>query len=172
MSHRHTKLWNPYVAGIALGLVLLTAFLVAGKGLGASGAVYRFGIFALNAVAPEHVAGHEFLSRSLAGGDHPLHAYYVFLLLGVVLGAVVSSYTGGRMGLEVVRGPRASVPLRLGLALVGGVLMGFAARLSRGCTSGQALSGGALLSVGSWVFMLSVFAGGYALAYFVRRQWT
>jgi hypothetical protein len=43
--------------------------------------------------------------------------------------------------------------------------------LTRGCTSGQALTGGALLSVGSWAFMFSVFGGGYALAYFVRRAW-
>ena len=29
---------DPYVAGVALGLVLLAAFLLAGRGLGASGA--------------------------------------------------------------------------------------------------------------------------------------
>jgi hypothetical protein len=50
--------------------------------------------------------------------------------------------------------------------------MGFAARMALGCTSGQALSGGALMSAGSWIFMLSVFAGGYGLARAVRRQWT
>jgi len=49
--------------------------------------------------------------------------------------------------------------------------MGFAAKLARGCTSGQALSGGALMSVGAWAFMLAVFAGGYAAAWFLRRQW-
>ena len=43
--------------------------------------------------------------------------------------------------------------------------------MARGCTSGQALSGGATLATGSWLFMLMVFAGGYAVAYFVRRQW-
>ena len=32
--------------------------------------------------------------------------------------------------------------------------------------------GGAVLSVGAWMFMLSVFAGGYAFAWFVRRQWS
>ncbi len=41
----------------------------------------------------------------------------------------------------------------------------------RGCTSGQALVGGAELSIGSWAFMFSIFAGGFAVAYFVRRQW-
>ena len=49
--------------------------------------------------------------------------------------------------------------------------MGFAARLGRGCTSGQALSGGAELALGSWVFMFAVFGGAYAFAWFVRRQW-
>ena len=34
-----------------------------------------------------------------------------------------------------------------------------------------ALLGGALLSLGSWVFMLSVFAGGFAAAFFLRRVW-
>jgi uncharacterized membrane protein YedE/YeeE len=49
--------------------------------------------------------------------------------------------------------------------------MGIGARIGRGCTSGQALSGGALLSVGSWIFMMAVFAGAYCTAYFVRKEW-
>jgi uncharacterized membrane protein YedE/YeeE len=57
------------------------------------------------------------------------------------------------------------------MAFVGGAIMGYGARFARGCTSGQALSGGAVLSAGSWAFMFAVFGGGYALAYFVRRLW-
>jgi hypothetical protein len=49
--------------------------------------------------------------------------------------------------------------------------MGFAAGLARGCTSGLALSGGALLATGGWIFMMMFFAGAYALAWLVRRQW-
>ena len=60
---------------------------------------------------------------------------------------------------------------RWAYAFVGGALMGYGARLARGCTSGQALSGGAVMSVGSWAFMFAVFAGGYGLAWFVRRLW-
>ena len=45
------------------------------------------------------------------------------------------------------------------------------AKIGLGCTSGQALTGGALLNMGSWMFMLMVFAGGYAAAWFVRKQW-
>jgi hypothetical protein len=57
------------------------------------------------------------------------------------------------------------------LAFFGGVLAAYGARLARGCTSGQALTGGAMLSVGGLVFMVAVFVAAYALAGPVRRQW-
>ncbi len=36
---------------------------------------------------------------------------------------------------------------------------------------GQALSGGATLSAGSWLVMFAIFGGAYGLAYFVRKLW-
>jgi uncharacterized membrane protein YedE/YeeE len=71
----------------------------------------------------------------------------------------------------VEKGPRVSVVLRLALAFLGGFVMAFGAALGRGCTSGQALTGGALLNVGSWIFMMCFFGGAYGMAWFVRRQW-
>ncbi len=170
MQRDPAKFWNPYLAGVALGLVLLSAFVVMGKGLGASGASYRIGVAAVQAVAPRHVAASPGL-RSVAQGGSPLDDWLVFEVLGVFLGGLVGAYTSGRLSKEVLKGPRISSAGRIAMALAGGAIMGFAAKLARGCTSGQALSGGALLSAGSWAFMFSVFGGGYALAYFVRRAW-
>ncbi len=164
------KFWNPYLAGVALGLVLLSSFVIMGRGLGASGASFRFGVAAVEALAPAHVAASPVLSTATAHG-HPLDDWLVFEVFGVLLGGLLGAFTSGRLGVEVLRGPRIQAGGRLGFALLGGVLMGMAARAARGCTSGQALSGGALLSAGSWIFMFSVFGGGYAAAYFVRRQW-
>ena len=48
---------------------------------------------------------------------------------------------------------------------------GWGARLARGCTSGQALSGGAILAEGSRAFMMALFLGGFATAYFIRGVW-
>lgn len=168
-ENRERKFWNPYVAGVALGLVLLASFLIVGKGLGASGAAYHLGLAGLESVAPQHVASNEYFAR--ATGSH-FETRLMFMVIGVLLGGLVGAYTGGRLKLQVMRGPRISWKPRLGLALIGGVLMGAAARMTLGCTSGQALSGGALLSVGAWVFMMAIFGGGYAAAWFVRRQWT
>jgi len=170
MNRDPNKFWNPYLAGVALGLVLLGAYVVMGKGLGASGASLRFGVAAISAVAPQHVAATPPLAKTSADGN-PLDNWLVFEVIGVVLGGLVAAYTSGRLKLEVLKGPRIGTASRLALAVAGGVLMGAAARMTRGCTSGQALSGGALLSVGAWAFMFSVFAGGYAAAWFVRREW-
>lgn len=154
------KFWNPYLAGIALGLVLLTAFLVMGKGLGASGAANRFGQFVAATITNEP-------NKAAILDD-----WLVFEVLGVFLGGLLGAVTAGRFGAKVIRNATTSIARRLSFAFGGGLLMGLAARAARGCTSGQALSGGAVLSVGAWIFMLSVFAGGYAFAWFVRRQWS
>jgi hypothetical protein len=170
MERNPDKFWNPYLAGAALGLVLLSAFVVMGKGLGASNTSLRLGVTAIESVAPGHVAATPSLARTRAEG-HPLDNWLVFEVLGVLLGGFVGAYTSGRLEKETLRGPRISVPGRWGMAFLGGTLMGGAAYMGRGCTSGQALTGGALLSVGAWIFMFSVFGGGYALAWFMRREW-
>ena len=92
--------------------------------------------------------------------------------VGLFFGALASAWLAHRSAIVVERGPRAGVPDRLGLAFIGGALAGVGAKLALGCTSGQALTGGALLNAGSWTFMLMVFAGGYGAAWFVRKQWT
>ena len=166
-----TKFWNPYLAGIALGLVLLTSFLVMGKGLGASGAANRFGVAVAEVLAPEQVEANLNLSGTRGDRASVLDDWLVFEVLGVIIGGAIGAYTAGRFRAKVIRGAGVKVATRLAFAFSGGLLMGLAARAARGCTSGQALSGGAVMSVGSWIFMLSVFGGGYAIAWFMRRQW-
>jgi uncharacterized membrane protein YedE/YeeE len=162
---------NPYLAGIGLGLVLLSAFVLMGRGLGASGAFNSTIAWLVSLIAPGYAASNGFLSRYLDVPGHPLEAWLVFEVLGVFAGAVLSGVLARRMSRTVERGPHASVGLRLALASLGGFIMAFGAALGRGCTSGQALTGGALLNVGSWIFMMCFFGGAYAFAWFVRRQW-
>lgn len=162
--------WNPHVAGVALGLVVLAAYVTMGHGVGAASASFRAGVAVVDAVAPEHVQEVPALAATV-GTRGALDNWIVFEVLGMLLGGALGAWTGGRLRREVARGPTFGSGGRIALAIAGGVLMGFAARLARGCTSGQALSGGALLSVGAWAFMLSIFVGGYGAAWFVRRQW-
>lgn len=165
-------LWDPYLAGVALGLVLLATFVVFGRGLGASGAIARFSGWLAHGVAPGWVAHNGHLGGYFAEGAHWWDDWLVFEVIGVALGGLVGGLTSGRISWKIEGGPRISSATRLVFAFVGGAIVGFGARLAQGCTSGQALSGGATMALGSWAFMFAVFGGAYGLAYFVRRLWT
>ena len=163
--------WNPYLSGIGLGLVLLLAFVIMGRGLGASGAFSSLVATVENVIAPAHVKANEHLAEYFEGGANPMKDWLVFEVIGVLVGGFISGALAGRIKFTTFKGPNITNGRRLLYAFLGGGLMGIGAKLARGCTSGQALTGGALLNLGSWVFMLCVFAGAYAIAYFVRRQW-
>ena len=168
LEHKPKPFSNPYLAGVLLGIVLLASFVFLGAGLGASGGIARVGAYASLCVVPLHTLGSAYFGN---WGKNPMNYYLVFMLLGTFLGGMFSALLANRMKLQVERGRATSVGRRLLYALLGGVIAGFASRLAQGCTSGQALSGGALLLTGSLVFMACLFIGGYATAWFVRRQW-
>lgn len=163
---------NPYLAGFGLGLVLLSAFVIMGRGLGASGA-FASGAAAVAAVAsPSGASANDYFARYLSATGSPRIDWLVVELMGVVIGGFVSALLAGRFRRTIEKGPRISDLARLRLAFVGGGVMGIGAVLARGCTSGQALTGGALLSVGSWIFIGAAFAAAYAAAPLLRKAWT
>ena len=171
MKRSDERYWNPYLCGALLGVVLFLSFLVTGHGLGASGGLARGVTAALKAVAPATVNSTAFFA-GLGGGDKSVLSHWiVWEILGVLIGGALSGLLAGRFGVGIHRGPQITDRRRLVLALLGGLLVGWGTQLSRGCTSGQALSGGAILSAGSWAFMFAVFGGGYLVAYPLRKLW-
>jgi len=176
-SHVHIEMKekpysNPYLVGVGLGLVLLAAFVIMGRGLGASGALSTAVAVTVNNIAPEHASKNNFYKEYIGDENtNPLMDWLIFQTLGVLVGGFISGIISHRVKKGIEKGPRISAKMRLIYAFVGGGLLGYGAKLARGCMSGQALSGGAVLNLGSWVFMMMVFAGGYAAAYFMRRQW-
>ncbi|MFZ4741007.1 MAG: YeeE/YedE thiosulfate transporter family protein [Bacteroidales bacterium] len=162
---------NPYFAGTILGVVLFSAFALTHSGLGASGAISRIQVALTKLVWSSHVDRVGTFAAMGAGDRNALDHPSIFLLIGTFAGGLISAWLNGRLKIEIFKGPKITNYQRLFFALLGGIIMGYGARFARGCTSGQALSGGAVLSLGSWAFMFSVFLGGYAVAYFVRRLW-
>lgn len=161
---------DPYLAGVALGVVLLAAFVWVGRGLGASGAFVSTAAGVVAQIAPVH-AEHSPLFAPYLTAPGPWWEWLSFELIGVMIGAWCSAALAGRVRLTIERANGASLPSRLALAFAGGVLMAAGAVFARGCTSGQALTGGALLSVGAWLFLCVAFATAYALAPLLRRVW-
>lgn len=162
---------NPYLSGFALGVVLLTAFVVMGRGLGASGAFASAASAVSVAVSPEAARSNDYFARYLSAQGNPRIDWLVVELIGVTLGGFLSALFAGRLRRVIERGPRITDRSRIRNALIGGAVMGVGAVIARGCTSGQALTGGALLSVGSWLFVGAAFAAAYAVAPFLRKAW-
>lgn len=171
LALRQPSYWPPYVAGAALGFTLLATFLMMGQGLGASGGFTRYLVSLIAAIAPEYAANSPYWGNYYQPGQSALMDFLVFELIGAAFGGFVSGWLSGRLRIAVDKGPRITRRTRYLLALGGGVLTGIGARLARGCTSGLALSGGAVLSAGAFVFMMAVFAAGFAGAWFMRRYW-
>lgn len=163
--------WSPYAAGVLLGVVLFAAFFVMGRGLGASGSMNRT-MAAIYGLFSENFAESLAYYRSYFGtGRSVLYNYALFQILGVFVGGYASAALGRRSRLMVERGPRSTLGMRFSLAFAGGAIMAFGARIARGCTSGQVLTGSANLAIGSLIMFVCFFAGAYITAYWVRKQW-
>ncbi|MCA9730704.1 YeeE/YedE family protein [candidate division KSB1 bacterium] len=169
----NTKYMNPYVAGVLLGLLLLATIYITGRGLGASGAIKSYAITAVEAIAPEHTANTQFYKEYAEshGSGSPLMNWLVFEVIGVMLGAFLSGLISDRLNFKLEKGPHTTTKIRIVGALTGGILWGVGSQLGRGCTSGAALSGMAVMSTGGIITMLAIFAGAYIFAYFFRKFW-
>ena len=162
---------HPYFGGVMLGIVLFLAFFLTGNGLGSSGGTTRIVTFVEDQINPAHVDRTPYLLKMAGGDKNPLDDWIIPVFFGALVGGFTSGLIFGRAKIETTKGPNVSNRTRWLMAFLGGTIFLYGARMARGCTSGQALSGGASLAAGSWVVMFAIFAGAYALAYFVRKLW-
>jgi len=162
--------WSPYLAGAGLGLTLLASFVIAGQGLGASRAFTVVAGAAMNAVAPAYTATLTYLSKYLERS--PFQDWTFLEVTGVLVGAFAGVLMSRGFKVRFDRGSAMSVGTRVMTAFGGGILLGFASRLARGCTSGVALTGGAQFALSGWVFVIAMFASGFLFAALFRRLWS
>lgn len=162
-------LWNPYAAGALLGIALLLTYVITGHGLGASGFTTSLTAVVADTVAPAATQSNDYLGPLVKGGRNPLDSWITWQVIGVAIGALIAAVTAGRFRISM-DGP-AKVPTggRLALALAGGLLAGFGARVASGCTSGLGLSGAAVLSSAGFLFLIGFFAAGAAFGLMMRR---
>ncbi|HPI86336.1 MAG TPA: YeeE/YedE thiosulfate transporter family protein, partial [Bacteroidales bacterium] len=139
---------NPYFGGVLLGIVLILTFYITGRGLGASGAAKSTVVTTIQSVAPEYAKKSHYVSQFISDDNHPMNNWLVFEVLGVFAGAFLSGTLYGRLKPRVEHSPKITSKKRLVVALLGGLLFGFGSQVARGCTSGAALSGMAVLSFG------------------------
>jgi len=169
-QNRHVY-WNPYFGGFLLGILIIFTFFITGRGLGASGAMKSSVVTIVDDVSHEHAEQSAYYSKFVNSDKSPMNNWIVFETLGVLIGAFVSGALAGRIGWRVQHSPKITRKRRLIFAFCGGILFGIGAQIARGCTSGAALSGMAVLSTGGFITMLAIFGTAYLFAYFFRKNW-
>jgi len=165
------KYMNPYVAGTLLGLVLLSAMFLSGRGLGASGGIKYAMVAIVGAVDKDHAMESTYYSKYFENGESPLKNWLALEVFGMVLGGFISGAISHRLKFKVEKSPKITNRKRLLFAFLGGVFFVYGAQLARGCTSGAALSGMAVLSVAGFVTMVAIFGSAYLFAWFFRSLW-
>jgi len=160
--------WHPLVAGLALGVVLLATFVFTGHGLGATGFTTRFSAWLGGEVAPHLMANNSYLGDMASEGSSVLNSWITWQVLGVALGGFVSALIAGRFRVQLDGQKSIGSSKRLMTALAGGLLAGFGARISAGCTSGLGLSGAATLSIAGFCFLITFFITGLIVSRILR----
>jgi uncharacterized protein len=162
--------WSPYLAGVGLGLSLLASFVLAGQGLGASRAFTVVAGAGMKEILPAYTTTLSYLSKYLELS--PFKDWTVIVVSGLFLGALIGVLLSSGFKFQFDRAARMSIGIRVITAFTGGVVLGFASRLARGCTSGVALTGSAQFALAGWVFVIAMFSSGFLFAAMFRRLWS
>ena len=164
------KYWNPYFGGVVLGTMLFLTFVIASQGFGASGTFSR-ATAQLLVDSDKSWLQNTYVASYFRHGDNALLNWTVLETLGIFLGGFASALLAGRFMIKPDKAPGYPILKRFLWAFIGGAIIAFATRLTRGCTSGQGLDGMATFSVGAWIFMFAAFAGALILSPLWRKQW-
>lgn len=165
--------WSPYAVGIGIGILSWVSFLISDKYIGCSTAFAR-----TSGMIERLFRGDKVNERPYFQKIAPVIDWQWMLVVGVVIGAFISSKLSGYFQLRMVPGEITgelnrtivTVPYaRWITAFIGGILMGVGSRWAGGCTSGHGISGTLQLSIGSWLAAISFFIGGIAAAMLIFR---
>lgn len=159
--------WSPYVIGVLIGLLNIGSMLVSKKPLGASTSYMKIGGMIYGLFNKKKVETNEYYKKSELKLD-----WGIMLIIGIILGAFLSTQLSGSFNLTVVPTMWAkevsdSALIRFIASVVGGIFLGVGARWANGCTSGHGITGTSQLSVISWVASIAFFIGGIAVAFLI-----
>jgi len=145
----------PLIAG-ALGLaaVNIATLVLAGRPWGVTSALALWGSKLLEVVGVDVASWPYWQSRSAELESSVFADVTSVMNVGIVLGAFAAAAVAGRYA-PVWRIP----PRSLAAALIGGLMLGYGARIAYGCNIGAYFSGIASSSVHGWLWLVTGFAG-------------
>lgn len=151
--------WPYWVGGVLLGLLNIIIFVYMASPWGVTTAFVFWGawIYELFGGHPETWSFFTMqppMMQALKGGL--LNHGGSIINLGLIVGAFLSAAAASQFKIKKIKSSRQVVA-----ALVGGLMMGYGARLAFGCNVGAYFSGISSMSLHGWVFGIFIFIGAY-----------
>jgi uncharacterized membrane protein YedE/YeeE len=145
----------PLVAGaIGLAAVNIATLALAGRPWGVTSAFALWGSKMVAATGVDVASWPYWQTRAAELKGSVFNDVTSVMDVGIVLGALAAAGLAGRFA------PSWRVPARsLAAAVIGGLLLGYGARIAFGCNIGAYFSGVASSSVHGWLWFVSAFAG-------------
>lgn len=169
MNALNEPFWSPYVVGAGIGILSWLVFFFSNQALGVSTAIAKTA-----GMIEKAFRGRKVDEKLYYQENKPAIDWEWMMVAGLLAGAFVASWLSGTFSWEWVppmweSALGSNVWIRLGVALFGGICIGFGARWGCGCTSGHGISGSLQLVLSSWLASVCFFVGGVATAFLVYR---
>ena len=156
--------WPLLWGGVALALLNVLTLVVTGQPWGETSAFALWGSKALELAGVDSVRGWAYWQGNTQALDSSIFEDTATVMdFGIVIGAMFAASISGAFSMRWGGSARIWIA-----ALVGGLLMGYGARLSGGCNIGAYFSAGASGSISAWAWMALALAGSSA-GLFIRR---
>ncbi|RKR04459.1 hypothetical protein C7446_1668 [Kushneria sinocarnis] len=162
--------WPLLFGAVALAVLNFVTLAIAGRPWGITSAFALWGakLTQLFGIDPGQWAYWQQPGNARALSESIWHDVTTVMDVGVIAGAMLAAALAGRFA------PRFDIPLRsLVAAAIGGILLGYGARIAFGCNIGAYFGGIASGSLHGWLWLVCAFAGnmlGVKLRPFFFRQ--
>jgi hypothetical protein len=156
--------WSPYIVGAGIGVLSWITWLISNEPIGCSTSFSR-----IAGMIEKLFRGKKVEKKLYYQEVKPEIDWQMMLVIGVVIGALISSLLSGDFRLQWIPSVWSltfgdNMVLRLAAGFAGGILLGFGSRWADGCTSGHGISGTMQLAVSSWISAICFFIGGILMA--------
>lgn len=160
--------WTFMRTGLLLALAWIFILVSQGKAWGVTSAFSYLAAYSANLIGIQFNNPHLAEISTSASANGLLADGGTIRNLGLVLGALIAFLLAGRFKWQMKFTLKDSAYF-----IIGGLLMGFGARLAKGCNAGALYSGISTFSISGWVFLVAMTLGGlFALKLFSGKACT
>lgn len=155
-KHIFKNAWEYVLGALLLSLMQIVTLAVSGNPWGVSGVFANWGAWLFETVGGNVDKWYYFSSE---GAQNTLNSGFLnhpgtMRNIGIIVGALFATLMASQFKIKKIRSKK-----QVMAAILGGLLMGYGARIGFGCNIGALYSGISVFSLSGWVFAIFIFLG-------------